>query len=35
MGGFIVLVVLVAPRGLLGMLARRGDGSAPEGTHHG
>ena len=26
MGGFIVLVVLVAPRGLLGMLARIGKG---------
>ena len=30
MGGFIVLVVIAAPRGLLGLLARRG-----QGEHHG
>lgn len=37
MGGFIVLVVLVAPRGLLGMLTRRDQrmGNATEGPRHG
>ena len=35
MGGFIVLVVVAAPRGLLGMFAQRGAAKAPEGSHHG
>ena len=35
MGGFIVLVVVAAPRGLLGMFAQRGAAKASEGSHHG
>lgn len=39
MGGFIVLVVLAAPRGLLGIVARLRSGTAPKtaagGAHHG
>ena len=35
MGGFIVLVVLAAPRGLLGMLGRRQGAKAQENPHHG
>ncbi|MBT9511310.1 MAG: branched-chain amino acid ABC transporter permease, partial [Acidovorax sp.] len=35
MGGFIVLVVVAAPRGLLGMLGQRKGAKAQEDAHHG
>lgn len=35
MGGFIVLVVVAAPRGLLGMLGQRSANKAQEGSDHG
>ncbi|MBT9441014.1 MAG: branched-chain amino acid ABC transporter permease, partial [Acidovorax sp.] len=35
MGSFIVLVVVAAPRGLLGMLGQRRATKAQEDSHHG